>query len=139
MADDGKRARDVLDDDAPVLTKRSNRGESQMTCPYMDTIDRHALDFDFEKVCSVSNVPNNVYACLVCGKYFAGGLCALWLTLIRIGRGLSTPAFQHCLESSHHVFMKTSDGKVYCLPDNYQVLDASLQDIRVRLGAGPAS
>ena len=28
------------------------------------------LDFDFEKVCSISNSHLNVYACLVCGKYF---------------------------------------------------------------------
>ena len=28
------------------------------------------LDFDFEKCCSVSLSAVNVYACLVCGKYF---------------------------------------------------------------------
>ena len=28
------------------------------------------LDFDFEKCCSVTLSKNNVYACLVCGKYF---------------------------------------------------------------------
>ena len=28
------------------------------------------LDFDFEKCCSVSLSGHNVYACLVCGKYF---------------------------------------------------------------------
>ena len=38
----------------------------------MDTIDRSILDFDFEKLCSVSLSNNNVYACLVCGKYFQG-------------------------------------------------------------------
>lgn len=30
------------------------------------------LDFDFEKLCSVSLSRINVYACLVCGKYFQG-------------------------------------------------------------------
>lgn len=39
-------------------------------CPYLDTIDRAVLDFDFEKLCSVSLSRVNVYACLVCGKYF---------------------------------------------------------------------
>ena len=39
-------------------------------CPYLDTIDRAVLDFDFEKLCSISLSNNNVYACLVCGKYF---------------------------------------------------------------------
>ncbi|KAF9940002.1 hypothetical protein BGZ65_008582 [Modicella reniformis] len=37
---------------------------------YLDTIQRYMLDFDFEKVCSVSLSNLNVYACLVCGKYF---------------------------------------------------------------------
>lgn len=33
---------------------------------------RSVLDFDFEKLCSVSLSHINVYACLVCGKYFQG-------------------------------------------------------------------
>ncbi|OQR71266.1 U4/U6.U5 tri-snRNP-associated protein 2 isoform 1, partial [Tropilaelaps mercedesae] len=40
------------------------------SCPYLDTINRSVLDFDFEKLCSVSLSRINVYACLVCGKYF---------------------------------------------------------------------
>lgn len=43
-------------------------------CPYLDTINRNVLDFDFEKLCSVSLTRINVYACLVCGKYFQGML-----------------------------------------------------------------
>jgi U4/U6.U5 tri-snRNP-associated protein 2 len=43
---------------------------------YLDTIRRYMLDFDFEKVCSVSLSNLNVYACLVCGKYFQG----MWLS-----------------------------------------------------------
>jgi U4/U6.U5 tri-snRNP-associated protein 2 len=42
------------------------------TCPYLDTVNRSNLDFDFEKICSVSLSTVNVYACLVCGKYFQG-------------------------------------------------------------------
>ena len=33
---------------------------------------RSLLDFDFEKLCSITLSNNNVYACLVCGKYFQG-------------------------------------------------------------------
>ena len=33
---------------------------------------RSVLDFDFEKLCTVSLSHLNVYACLVCGKYFQG-------------------------------------------------------------------
>jgi fatty-acid desaturase len=39
---------------------------------YLETINRNILDFDFEKLCSVSLSNINVYACLVCGKYFQG-------------------------------------------------------------------
>lgn len=71
-------------------------------CPYLDTINRYlndqdciyyfnpillfcystlfffffffrsVLDFDFEKLCSISLSHINVYACLICGKYFQG-------------------------------------------------------------------
>ena len=42
------------------------------SCPYLGTIKRHLLDFDFEKLCSISLSNKNIYACLVCGKYFQG-------------------------------------------------------------------
>ena len=35
-------------------------------------INRKLLDFDFEKLCSVSLSNLNVYGCLCCGKYFQG-------------------------------------------------------------------
>ena len=35
-----------------------------------DQIRRHLLDFDFEKMCSVSLSRLHVYCCLKCGKYF---------------------------------------------------------------------
>ena len=51
-------------------TKRARTNEVQ--CPYLDTINRHMLDFDFEKLCSVTLSNHHVYACLVCGKFFQG-------------------------------------------------------------------
>jgi U4/U6.U5 tri-snRNP-associated protein 2 len=42
---------------------------------YLDTVNRQFLDFDFEKLCSVSLSNLNVYACLVCGKYYQGQIC----------------------------------------------------------------
>merc|ERR1719379_1950990 len=86
-------------------------------CPYLDTISRNLIDFDFEKYCSTSMSPINVYACLVCGKYYQG-------------RGKNTYVYLHCLEYSHHIFMNLNDGKVWCLPDGYEVEDCSLDDIR---------
>jgi len=86
-------------------------------CPYLDTVSRQNLDFDFEKCCSVSLSPVNVYACLVCGKYFQG-------------RGPHTHAYTHALECGHHMYMKLDNGKVYCLPDGYEVVERSLDDVR---------
>lgn len=86
-------------------------------CPYLDTISRARLDFDFEKSCSVTLRKENVYACLVCGKYFCG-------------RGPRTPAYTHALEEGHSIFMKLSTGQVFALPDGYEVVDQSLQDIK---------
>ncbi|KAK9811833.1 hypothetical protein WJX72_010978 [[Myrmecia] bisecta] len=108
------------EDDQPVVPAygggraATRRGKD---CPYLDTVSRQNLDFDFEKCCSVSLSPVNVYACLVCGKYFQG-------------RGPNTHAFTHSLESNHHMFMKLETGKVYCLPDGYEVIDRSLDVIR---------
>jgi U4/U6.U5 tri-snRNP-associated protein 2 len=84
---------------------------------YLDTISRIRLDFDFEKVCSVTLVNFNVYACLVCGKYFSG-------------RGPKTPAYFHALEEDHHVYINTETKKVYVLPDGYEVKSRSLDDIK---------
>lgn len=40
----------------------------------------------------------------------------------------------HSLEENHNVFISLSnDCKIWCLPDNYEVEDASLNDIRYNL------
>ncbi|NWS27054.1 SNUT2 protein, partial [Polioptila caerulea] len=72
--------------------------------------------FDFEKLCSISLSHINVYACLVCGKYFQG-------------RGLKSHAYIHSVQLSHHVFLNLHTLKFYCLPDNYEIIDSSLEDI----------
>ncbi|KAF9310895.1 hypothetical protein BGZ91_006965 [Linnemannia elongata] len=84
---------------------------------YLDTIRRYMLDFDFEKVCSVSLSNLNVYACLVCGKYFQG-------------RGTTSHAYFHSLHENHHVYINLNTLKVYVLPDSYEVTDSSLDDIK---------
>lgn len=86
-------------------------------CPYLDTINPQMLDFDFEKVCSVSLSDQNVYACLVCGRYFQG-------------RGRATHAFTHAVQSAHHVFINLRTDRIYCLPDNYEVVDHSLRAVK---------
>uniref|UniRef100_A0A0G4H6B8 USP domain-containing protein n=1 Tax=Chromera velia CCMP2878 TaxID=1169474 RepID=A0A0G4H6B8_9ALVE len=89
-------------------------------CPYLGTINRQLLDFDFEKLCSITMSNLNAYCCLICGRYFQG-------------RGKHTPAYTHALEEQHFVFLNLHTCKVYCLPENYEVEDASLNDIKFYL------
>ncbi len=84
---------------------------------YLDTIDRHVLDFDFEKLCSVSLSNINVYACLVCGRYYQG-------------RGPKSHAYFHALDEDHHVFINMQTQRVYVLPEGYEVRSHSLDDIK---------
>lgn len=84
---------------------------------YLETIDRKRLDFDFEKLCSVSLSSVNVYACLTCGKYFQG-------------RGKKSFAYIHSVDSDHHVFINLGTKKIYVLPEGYQVTNSSLDDIK---------
>ncbi|KAF3530055.1 hypothetical protein DY000_02037822 [Brassica cretica] len=108
------------DDDADASKlrgKHSRRVEVRRDCPYLDTVNRQVLDFDFERFCSVSLSNLNVYACLVCGKYFQG-------------RSQKSHAYTHSLEAGHHVYINLLTEKVYCLPDSYEINDPSLDDIR---------
>ncbi|KAK9464197.1 uncharacterized protein V1516DRAFT_112718 [Lipomyces oligophaga] len=84
---------------------------------YLETINRKRLDFDFEKLCSISLSNVNVYACLVCGKYFQG-------------RGKSSYAYFHSVDEDHHVFINLQSLKVYVLPELYEVKSSTLDDIK---------
>lgn len=151
------------------------------SCPYLDTIDRTVLDFDFEKLCSVSLTNNNVYACLVCGKYFQGLVYVCVTSPLELHLSMSFRAWSAltclhpqctgmyvCLvliplvspllyvhlylwylwyhyipttvvwfrltlytQVGHHVFLNLETLQFYCLPDNYQIIDPSLEDIKV--------
>ena len=108
-----------IDEDAPALSapKRQSAPMEGYGDLYLDTINRQILDFDFEKLCSVSLSNINVYACLVCGKYFQG-------------RGPKSHAYFHALEVGHHVFINIGTRKVYVLPEGYEVQNKSLDDIK---------
>ena len=105
------------DDPSPAPSSSSSL---PAVCPYLDTIERRLLDFDFDRVCSVSLSNLNVYACLVCGRYFQG-------------RGKSSIAFFHSVNTSHHVFIHLHTQRIYSLPDGYEVHDPSLHDIQYNL------
>ncbi len=68
-------------------------------------------------MCSVTLVDLNVYACLVCGRFFAG-------------RARSSPAYTHAVQAGHFVFLNLGNGRAFCLPDGYEVTDASLEDVK---------
>jgi U4/U6.U5 tri-snRNP-associated protein 2 len=113
-----KRMREDAPDDLSTIaaTIPAGKVEERTKCPYLDTINRHVIDFDFEKVCSVTLTNLNVYSCLVCGKFFQG-------------RGKNTHAFTHSVQCGHHVYINLGTCRIYCLPDNYEVVDSSLDDI----------
>ncbi|VDN56204.1 unnamed protein product, partial [Dracunculus medinensis] len=117
LKEDELRDDTEIDKDPVWSLKRAQIEKPSRQCPYLDTIDRCALDFDFEKLCSVSLSHVNVYACMVCGKYFQG-------------RGTSTHAYTHSLDTDHRVFLNLETLKFYCLPDNYEIIDPSLDDIK---------
>lgn len=129
-------------DEAP---RRAAPAPPPPKCPFLDTVNRQILDFDLPKVCSVTLAKHHVCestgcamlaealsrcrpppsapaadGCLVCGKYFAG-------------RGRHTQAYTHSVQAGHHVFINLHDQRVYCLPDLYEVTDASLDDVRFAL------
>ncbi|XP_067939184.1 ubiquitin carboxyl-terminal hydrolase 39-like [Watersipora subatra] len=111
-----KRKFSAEEENVTVQQKRAAVDPRSRQCPYLDTINRSVLDFDFEKLCSVSLSHINCYACLVCGKYFQG-------------RGQKSHAYTHSVLEGHHVFLNLETHKFYCLPDNYEIIDSSLDDI----------
>ena len=112
-----KAESESVEDDAQVAPLRQNAPSEGYNDLYLDTIHRSILDFDFEKLCSISLSNINVYACLVCGKYFQG-------------RGPKSHAYFHGLEIDHHVFINMETKKVYVLPEGYEVQNKSLDDIK---------
>lgn len=103
-----------------LLGNRTSKVRKSTECPYLGTINRQLLDFDFEKVCSISLHKSNVYCCLVCGKYY-------------LGRGPQSNANLHSMLHGHYVFINLETAKFYCLPENYEIIDNSLADIKYNL------
>ncbi|ERF68554.1 hypothetical protein EPUS_04652 [Endocarpon pusillum Z07020] len=101
----------------PVVPLRQDVPTEGYSDLYLDTINRSILDFDFEKLCSVSLSNINVYACLVCGKYYQG-------------RGPKSHAYFHALEVGHHAYINMETKRVYVLPEGYEVQNKSLEDIK---------
>ena len=110
-------ADDLNEQSAYSVTARQQAPTEGYSDLYLDTINRSVLDFDFEKLCSVTLSNINVYACLVCGKYYQG-------------RGPKSHAYFHALEVGHHVYINMQTKRVYVLPEGYEVKSKSLDDIK---------
>lgn len=91
---------DELDEQPKKVVVTGPKVLSGRECPYMDTIDRNVLDFDAARECSVTGAVQNIYSCLVCGKFFQG-------------RGPHTQAYLHAVSASHHVFINLTTEKVW--------------------------
>ena len=48
-----------------------------------------------------------------------------------LGRGQHSHAYTHSVQVGHRVWLNLETLKFYCLPDNYQIIDPSLEDIKV--------
>jgi len=111
-----------LEDETPpsVFFRSLKPTTGSDACPYLDQINRQILDFDNRKLCSVTMTSLNVYGCLVCGVYFGG-------------RTRGTPAYEHALETGHKMFIHLKDSRIFCLPEDYEIEDNTLNDIKHNL------
>ena len=102
----------------PATNESADLAPGSVSCPYLDTINRTLLDFDFEHSCSVSLESSpHIYACLVCGKFFRG-------------KGKQTPAYIHAVDEGHFVYVHLKKGTFHCLPEDYEIKnEPSLNDI----------
>ena len=116
-ASSGNEVDELNEQSAYSATARQQAPTEGYSDLYLDTINRSVLDFDFEKLCSVTLSNINVYACLVCGKYYQG-------------RGPKSHAYFHALEVGHHVYINMQTKRVYVLPEGYEVKSKSLDDIK---------
>jgi len=105
------------EDEFPTVNPRRKAPEEGFEDLYLDTVDRTRLDFDFEKLCSVTLSNINIYACLVCGKYFQG-------------RGDKSQAYFHAVNTAHHPFINMQTKKIYILPEGYEVTNPLFDDIK---------
>ena len=81
-------------------------------------VDRTKLDFDRMRHCEVSMQDYNVFCCLICGKYLAG-------------KHSGTPVDDHRIKKDHCLFLDLQDNQVYALPENLELRNSKLKDIKV--------
>ena len=56
-----------------------------------------------------------------------------YLCIHLLGRGKNSHAYTHSVQMDHRVWLNLHSLKFYCLPDNYEIIDPSLEDIKVHI------
>jgi U4/U6.U5 tri-snRNP-associated protein 2 len=67
-----KKKKILNEKEIKVVEKIEEKEIKVEECPYLDTINKKMLEFDFEKVCCETLSNLNVYCCLICGKFYQG-------------------------------------------------------------------
>jgi U4/U6.U5 tri-snRNP-associated protein 2 len=102
-----KKKKILNEKEIKVVEKIEEKEIKVEECPYLDTINKKMLEFDFEKVCCETLTNLNVYCCLICGKFYQG-IEKNYLNKKKKGRGKNTPADYHSFQLEHHIFMNLS-------------------------------
>lgn len=128
----GNFSKGILDD---ILSKANlNKGHLEIFNRGMEDhqqVNRKLLDFDYEKVCSVTLSNANVYACLKCGKYFQGIPYMQRFFNHHVGRSKTSPAYMHSLQEDHRLYINLNSLRVFLLPESNELADQSpFDDIR---------
>lgn len=76
----------------------------------LKTINKKNLNFDLEKVCSITLLRIGIYCCLTCGKFYQG-------------RSAGSEANKHSIEFNRHkLYINLDNLKIYCLPENKEFI-----------------
>lgn len=99
---------------AAAVKRLKNDGSSSL-------VQRSHLNFDFDKICTVTLSHINIYCCLTCGKYLQG-------------RDRNSPAFLHSVNTYHQLYLSFHNLQLYSLPENKivkaQYFNETLDSIR---------
>ncbi|KAG0668698.1 hypothetical protein C6P45_004473 [Maudiozyma exigua] len=102
------------DSDMPDQKRQKASSESELSPEDLHqlirTINNKKLDFDSDRICSVTLTKLNIYGCLTCGKFFKG-------------YKERSPAFLHSISENHRLFisLKNHPNNIIVLPDELEI------------------
>mgnify|MGYP003365504717 CR=1 FL=1 len=104
--------------DTPAKKKQRTISDSELSSEdlhqLIQTINNKKLDFDSERICSITLSKLNIYGCLTCGKFFKGF-------------SERSPTFLHSINENHRLFISLNNiqNNVVILPDEIEINDAT--------------